>query len=165
MTNCLYLVCPTDFLETTINKRFKGNNFFYSSLGNAVEFNESLIYELKSLIQKHHITSVRFVLSYNNKMVLDALNKQAYSDIAGMNSFYTELNKCKQRSKVSWNINNKQFCVLSYYLNAKVKQLQFKLANSVSQKLSIKAKVYNHKYKRFTKAYSNLICLEKHQLN
>ena len=157
----LYLLCPTDCLEPIINNTFKYENYFYTSLGNSFASDIETLKGIKELVKNHSIKEIYFVLSKDNKIILDALGNQSFSGIKGLNNFYNEIRKQKKRSKVSAQIGNRQFSVLSYYLNKKVKELQLELNHSIK----ISGKIYNRNKDMFTNTYANLICLEKHHLN
>ena len=63
MKKCLYFICPTDCLESTIQSTFHQENFFYSSLGNSVNFNECELNQAKQLICDKGIREISFILA------------------------------------------------------------------------------------------------------
>ena len=161
MRNSLFLLCPTDCLESNINKTFKRQNYFCTSLGNSFAFEAETIAHIRGLVQKHHIQEIYFVLSEDNQIVLDALGGQFFSDIRGLEEFYGEIRKQKEHSEIVWQRGLHQFSVLSYYLNKKIKELNGLLNNTIS----IHGKIYNKYEDSFNDIYSDLICIEKHSLN
>ena len=46
METTLFLLCPTDCLESKINEEFKGDNLFYSSLANNYSFDSKTIRDI-----------------------------------------------------------------------------------------------------------------------
>jgi len=164
MQKYLYLLCPTDCLESIINNTYKHENYFYTSLGNSVIFDDSSLEQIKRLIKKHDIREISFVLSISNQIVLDALENQYFSDIKGLNNFYNEISRQKERSKISSQRNHLKFSLLSYYLNKKIKELQLQL-NNLSNQLIIRGKIYSKHQNAFADIYSDLVCLDKYQLN
>jgi len=72
MCKCLYLICPTDYLESIINKNYPNNSIFYTSLGNSFLPDKETLKHLKELIVLHKITEIQFILSEDNPIVLDA---------------------------------------------------------------------------------------------
>ena len=162
---CFYLICPTDCLEQTINKKFKHENYFYTSLDNSFINDSTTIENLKSFIKKQHIKTIFLVLSMDNKIILDALGVNDFSNIGALNKFYKEIRKQKRRSKISLNKGNLQFGVLSYFLNKKIKELEFQLHNISNLPITISGKIYNRDQDKFMNIYSDLVYLEKHHLN
>ena len=161
---CLYLICPTDCIESIINRAYKCENYFYTSLGNSFVFDSKTINELYQIIEKHCITDICFVLSNNNKIIIDALGNQCYSNLNGLNNFYNEITKQKVRSEITSQNNNRKFLLISYYLNNKICELQL-LLNALSNKPYISGKIYSSCQNIFLDIYSNLVCLDKHHLN
>ncbi|WP_158447905.1 hypothetical protein [Aquimarina longa] len=101
----------------------------------------------------------------DNQIILDALGNHIFFDIGGLNNFYNEITRQKEHSKTSTQTGNRQFSVLSYYLNKKIKELQLELNNLSNQSIKIKGKIYNRHQDTFTDIYSDLICLNKYHLN
>jgi len=163
MHKCFFLICPTDCLEHTINKSFKNVNYFYTSLGNSFIYDSNTIGHIRKIIEKHNIKEIYFVLSMDNKIVLDALNNNEFSNIRALHNFKTEIRRQKERSKIAFQEENLQFTVLSYYLNKKIKELQLAILSKESVKIS--GKIYHRDTDTFTSIYSDLIALEKYQLN
>ncbi|WP_353778374.1 hypothetical protein [Winogradskyella sp. 3972H.M.0a.05] len=165
MHKALFLLCPTDCLESIINDTFKHENYFYTSLGNSFISDTETIENIKELIIQHNIRKIYFVLSDDNKIILDALGGQSFSDIRGLQKFYTEVTRQKERSEVLWQTDNRQFSILSYYLNNKIKELQLELDNLPIHLPRISGKIYFRQKNIFSNIYSDLICIEKHYLN
>ena len=63
METTLFLLCPTDCLESKINEEFKGDNLFYSSLANNSSFDSKTIRDIEELVNRYSIKEVYFVLS------------------------------------------------------------------------------------------------------
>jgi len=165
MQKTLYFVCPTDCLEAVINRSFRSKNYYYTSLGNSVVFDEETICSIKELILKHTITEIFFVLSISNPIINDALKNQVFSGIRGLNSFYDEVLRQKRRSEVLYREYNRQFTILSYHLNKKIKELQLVLNGLNIHELKIAGKVYCGQEDIFNKIYSDLVCTECFSLN
>ena len=165
MHKCFYLICPTDCLEHTINMKFKHDNYFYGSLGNSFSCDCKTIDYIRNFIKKHNIKEIYFVLSIDNKIVLDALGAKESSNIESLHNFYNDIKNQKERSNVSFKEKDNQFTMLSFYLNNKIKELEFLLCNLSNRTIKIGAKIYHKKQDAFTKIYSDLVCLEKHHLN
>ncbi|KAB1159433.1 hypothetical protein F7018_03740 [Tenacibaculum aiptasiae] len=165
MNKVLFLLCPTDCLETVVNDTFKYQNYFYTSLGNSFSPNHKTLDSLKELIIKNHIKNICFVLSNDNKIILDALGGQSFSNISGLDSFYNKITKEKRHSELVWLGDHRQDAIFSYFLNNKIKELQLSLGNFPRQSVKISGKVYNRYENNFKSIYSNLTCLKKHSLN
>ncbi|MFT7073820.1 MAG: hypothetical protein ACJAX3_002820, partial [Patiriisocius sp.] len=61
MKKHLFFICPTDYLEFTINQSFKDKNYYFTSLGNSVKFHSETMYEIKHLIRKYDIREISFI--------------------------------------------------------------------------------------------------------
>ncbi|MEM6966831.1 MAG: hypothetical protein AAF573_18850, partial [Bacteroidota bacterium] len=120
----LYFICPTDNLETIIENKFSQENYFYSSLGNSVTFRGEELRQTKKLIQTKNINEVSFVLSYENCMVVDALNNQNFANVRGLNSFFHQIISKKESVEISWKTTNSRFLILSYFLHEKIKEFK-----------------------------------------
>ncbi len=121
MQKCFFLICPTDCLESTINKIFKYENYFYTSLGNSFNYENKTLESIKKIIRKHKIKEIYFVISIDNKIILDAFGYQFFSEIRGLKKLYNEIISQKEESKISLQRGNDKFLVLSYYLNKRIR--------------------------------------------
>lgn len=161
----LYLLCPTDCLESIISNTFKYENYFYTSLGNSFAPDTETLKSIKQLIEKHHIKEIYFILSMDNQIVLDAFGDQNFSKIAGLSNFFIEIEKQNRRSEIVAQSWNRQFSIISYYLNKKIKMLQLELNNLSNGPIKIGGKMYNKYQDAFADIFSDLVCLEKYHLN
>ena len=160
MKKCLYYICPTDSIESIIEQTFHQENYFYSSLGNSINFTDNELKETKKLIYLKKIREIVFVLSEDNKIVLDALGNQNFSDIRGLNSFYNQVVGKKKHLEMTWKTLNPQFLILSYFLNQKIKKLENGLNDLIIDPLTITGKIYNKQENVFKDIYSDLILTE-----
>lgn len=165
MPKCLYLLCPTDCLETIINNTFSDDNYFYASLGNSFVADTKSVACIKRLVEKHKIEKIRFILSTDNKVVLDALGEQYFSRMRRLRGFYLEMEKQNKRSEVLTQNRDREFSVISYYLNQKVKRLQLDLNTLPNNPIHISGKIFNRNLDSFSPIYSDLVCLETFHLN
>ena len=165
MNKHLFFVCPNDYLEPVLNKSFGYTNHYYTSLGNSVVFDEDTICEIESLIRKHGITKICFVLSDCNPIIYDALGNQDFSEIRGLNHFYNEIVRQREYSENSWQMCNRQHLILAYYLYKKVEELQFGLSSLLADEIKISGKIYNKQENVFSDVYNDLICVEHFSLN
>ena len=161
----LFLLCPTDCLESVIRNRFSKESYFYTSLGNSFVYDIKTLDSIKELVHEHTIDRIYFVLSDDNQIILDALGGQFFSEIRGLKAFYNEILEQKKLSEVLWTANEREFSILSYFLNNKIKELQHKLDNEIDYPIKIGGKIFNRDENIFKDIYSDLICLEKHALN
>lgn len=166
MQKCLYLLCPTDCLELKINNIFRDENYFYTSLGNSVMFDDyKTLNQLKKLIKKHDIKKIYFVLSNDNQIILNAFDNDDFLGIERLYHLYNEITKQREDSSITVQKGKLQFSFLSYYLNKKIKALETELKGLSKNNIKINGKIYNKEREIFTDIYPNLVCLEKHQLN
>jgi len=157
MENNLFLLCPTDGLESVINHSFKGRNFFFTSLGNSLFLDKGILFDIEELIRKLEITSVYLILSKYNLFINDALSKQKFYEIQGMKNFYHEIYNLKKDSENSWQKDNQLYLVLSYYLEKRIKELKNKLSIIGKDSLKINGKIYNLQQGVFVQTYFSLL--------
>ncbi|RNC90148.1 MAG: hypothetical protein ED555_12015 [Allomuricauda sp.] len=161
----LYFICPTDHLEPVINESSDNGSHYYTSLGNSVVFTKYTINQIEHLIAKYNIEEATFILSSTNPIIRDALERQDFSGIRGLNGFYDEIARQKRYSKVLWQEHNNQFIILSYYLNKKIEELQHKLKAQFANQIKITGKIYDKKKNTFDEIYPNLVCTKFFSLN
>lgn len=165
MNKALFLLCPTDCLETTVNNTFEYENYFYTSLGNSFALDSKTLISIKEFIIKHNIKQIHFVLSNDNPIISDALEGQFFSEMTGLKKLYEEIKIQKENSEILWSTLDNQFLILSYFLNVKIKELQIKLSYILDYFVEISGKIYNRQEDRFIQIQSALTCLEKQHLN
>ncbi len=165
MQKYLFLVCPTDCLEHTINKTFKYENFFYTSLGNSFIYDSKTIDYIRHFVRKHHIEEIYFVLSMDNKIVSDVSGNNEFSNIRSLTNFYKDITKQKEHSQLLFQRSNDQFTVLSYFLNKKIKELESQLTDLSNHSIQIGGKIYHRDQNVFTNIRSDLVCLQKYHQN
>ena len=157
-------MCPTDCLETSINEKFKSENYFYTSIGNSFNLDKMSMEHIKKLIVKHKIKNIDFVLSLDNSFISYVLNKRFNLQDKGLKKYQENINKKKIQAKIIDQKVNHRYLLLSYILNDKIKELKVKLADSIVL-ITINGKIYDKKLDDFTYIYSELINLEKHNMN
>lgn len=165
MKKCLYFICPTDGLEFIINGTFHHENYFYSSLGNSVTFNDDDLNQTKKLICNRGIREISFVLSDDNRIVLDALGSQDFSNIKGLKKFYDQVIIEKKQLEMSWQILHPQFSILSSFLNHKIEDLKNGLSDLMIGEITLNGKIYRKKEHTFDDVFSHTICQEEFILN
>ena len=165
MQKRLYLLCPTDCLETVINNRFKDENYFYSSLGNSFHVEDNTVDSIRKIIKTHDINEVSFVLSNRNHIVKDALGTQDFIQLRGLSCLYHQISTQKKYSDIFWKTDYNQFSVLSYYLNTKIIELQLELGRINMGSIVINGKIYDRLTNNFKTIHPNLLCFKKCHLN
>ena len=156
MPGHLYFICPTDHLEPVINDVFDQENFFITSLGNSIVFNEDMISEVNELLDLKGIRNIFFVLSDNNRIVLEALEKE-YSEKSGLSELSFKIKRQRKCAEELWNKNNHQIVTLSYHLNDKIRELRQELNSIRMDTTPINGLIYDTCEKTFKSIYSNLI--------
>ena len=156
----LIFVCPSDHLESIINYRFKGENYFHSSLANSVVFDNTTIKEIVTLIESKQIEEIHFVLSDDNQIFYDAFGKQKLADLMGLSDFYAEITKQRLHSTSKWHKENLNKAILSQYLHRKKGELESLLEVYTHLRLKFNIHLYNRKRQVFNKAQSDAIELE-----
>lgn len=163
--NKLFLVCPTDFLESKINEvNYNSNNYFYTSLGNSLNTDLKTFLGIKEILNKHSIEEVHFVLSSSNKIILDALKGQSFSSIRNLNNYHKKINQLKAH-KICKTQDETEYLSISFYLNNKIKEVQQFLNISSLASVKVTGLIYDSKTDHFENIYPALFCLEHFQLN
>lgn len=165
MRKYLHFVCPTDHLESVIKYTYKGDHFFLSSLGNSETFDTDSLRQIKKMLEIHDIRQIIFVLSDNNRIVRDALNKQNISKFEGLQSLSKQVIEKKENCELRWQTYDLQFLILSWHLHNKVQSLQYELEEEFHDQLIIQAKIYKRRENTFCNIYSDLIFREDFSLN
>ena len=165
MQKHLYFVCPTDHLETVINKTYNRENYFCTSLGNSISFGNEMILQLIELIESKSIEEISFILSDDNCIVLDAMGKSDFSTISGLNQLYCQILKSKEHYQGIWVRDDLSQLILSYHLNWKTDELRLALKDKLYPQLPIHAKIYVRGKCSFRNVYSSLIYQEYLSLN
>ncbi len=158
-------MCPTDCLEARINEQYNTVNYFYTSLGNSFNIDQLSLKNIQELIKKHSIKNIYFVLSSDNRFILDALKGQFSNKIGNLESFYKEIKHQKIISEKTCYTDNNEHLIISHFLNKKINQLHKELANFEANNFHIRGLVYDKYKNSFLTIYSNLTIISKHQLN
>lgn len=82
------------------------------------------------------------------------MKKKLYINIANLNKYLETFWQSKY-----------EFSILSYHLNNKIKELQRILSDLPVSSIKINGEIYDKQSNKFITIYSDLICLEKHNLN
>lgn len=161
--NILFLICPTDFLETILNSRFKGRNYFYTSLGNNIQLeDESTVGQIKRIIEEKEIQQISIVLKENNTF-FDPLNKRV-NIISSVYQLNKEITKSKvEISKFQNPLDSKKLCI-SNFLNRKLHNLQRKVSYEFPQ-ISVNAILYNENQQKLISVKHDLISQAQFSLN
>ena len=165
METTLFLLCPTDCLESKINKEFKGDNLFYSSRANNYSFCMNTVANLEELIINNDIKEIYFVLSTQNKIILDTIAGQSLSQIRGFQNFDHLTNKHKELSELFWNSTDTKRVIISYFNNHKIEQLKENFRSDINRLVRIKGKIFFKTENEFLNIYSKLVCLNHLNLN
>ena len=161
----LYFVCPTDHLETVINNHFPQKNYYLTSLGSSFHFNCGFVEEINSLMETKEITEINFVLSDNNKLILDALKSQDFKNVRGLKRFYDVIIEKEKRTTAVWQTSDIQISIISYYLDLKKSELQSQLSNRFSDRIKISTKIYFRRKNVFNEIYPDIFSLNPFHLN
>ncbi len=165
MQRRLFFICPTDCLESIINRTFGYNQCYYTSIGNSVVFDEDTTAQIERLIIKHNIQDIFFVLSNTNPIIRDALEDQHFHGIRGLDHIYTSISKQKNYSEILWQNNSALSTILSHHLNKKIKELRIQLGRLRLRQIRISGMIYNQNDNVFDDIYSDLIFKDYFSLN
>jgi len=165
MKKILYFICPTDGLESIINTVFPHENYYYTSLGNSVTFNQEVLKQTEKLIHRRKIEEITFVLADDNRIMLDAVGQRNHLDITGLGRFYHQVSLQKEKAKLSWQTQDTPLLLPSYYLNEKITEFQHGLEDTLRDKLQVNGKIYRRRTRIFSEVYPDFVCLEGVNMN
>jgi hypothetical protein len=166
MDKHLYFICPSDHLEATINKTYKQENYFCTSLANSLSFDDKTITCIRGLIESKHIFDITFVLATDNPVVKDALIGHHFSNINGLSKFNQLMYARKQRFGLLIQKKDLSYSMLNYHLHVKVNELRKTLQELwFAKHIKIDAKLYNREQHHFRQANLNTFYKESFSLN
>ena len=153
----LYFVCPSDNLESLIDKKFPQENYFLSSLGSSISFNSDFIEEVNALIESKGIEKITFVLSDDNKLVHDGIKNQNFGNINDLRKLYKNISDHKRLTTKVYLEKNAQKLITSHLLKQKINEMNMNLSEWLSSKVNIDAKIYSRNNDSFNGVPSNLV--------
>jgi len=165
MKNHLYFICPTDFLEAVINKTFKQENYFLTSLGNSMSFDIIALGQIKELIVKKNILEITFILSDDNQVLSGNLKNKSKLNFDWLNGINHQIITQKKTSQIVWSTKINPSLIVSYHLHNKIKELRQGLGSLFIDQLRISGKIYNREQNSFDDIFSDLFCIKHFNLN
>ena len=165
MQKNLYFLCPSENLEAVIEKSFPQENYFLSSLGNSISFSDDFILDINSLIESKGIGKITFILSNNNRFILDAMKNQEFKYIKELKEYYKTIEKRKVLTIKSYKNKNFTSLITSHILKTKINELNSNLFDWIRNKISIEGKIYDPTKNKFFDVRINIIEPESLFLN
>ena len=165
MQKNLYFLCPSENLEAVIEKSFPQENYFLSSLGNSISFSDDFILDINSLIESKGIGKITFILSNNNRFILDAMKNQEFKYIKELKEYYKTIEKRKVLTIKSYKNKNFTSLITSHILKTKINELNSNLFDWIRNKISIEGKIYDPTKNMFFDVIINIIEPESLFLN
>ena len=165
MQKNLYFLCPSENLEAVIEKRYPQENYFLSSLGNSISFSDDFILDINSLIESKGIGKITFILSNNNRFILDAMKNQEFKYIKELKEYYKTIEERKVLTIKSYKNKNFTSLITSHILKTKINELNSNLFDWIRNKISIEGKIYDPTKNMFFDVRINIIEPESLFLN
>ena len=153
----LYFVCPSDNLESLIDRKFPQENYFLSSLGNSISFSSDFIEEVNALIESKGIEKITFVLSEDNKFVHDGIKNQDFDNINDLRKLYKNISDHKRLTSKIYREKNVQKLITSHLLKQKIKEMNLNLSDWLISKVNVDAKIYSRNNNVFNGVPNNLV--------
>ena len=160
MQNRLFFLCPSDHLEPVIDRVYGDKKYYLTSLGNSIEFTKKMISEVEDLLQSSQVNHITFVLSKTNTIAADALAQKEFSEECGLMCFQEKICRCERTAKRLWQKDDYHFLILSYYLNAKIRELKFGLKHWYNHQPKVNGKIYYKEDGAFYDIHHDLTCRE-----
>ena len=165
MQKNLYFLCPSENLEAVIEKRYPQENYFLSSLGNSISFSDDFILDINSLIESKGIGKIIFILSNNNRFILDAMKNQEFKYIKELKEYYKTIEERKVLTIKSYKNKNFTSLITSHIIKTKINELNSNLFDWIRNKISIEGKIYDPTKNMFFDVRINIIEPESLFLN
>ncbi len=156
----LFLICPTDYLETQLNAIYGKDNYYYTSLGNSIELNKMHLGQIKKLIHKKQILEIIFILKENNNIISHSIKGNNLNDIKGMAKLSKEIKQYKPFVSHFTQEFIEQKLYISYLLNKKTLFLTEYLRPDFPE-VEIKAMIYENTNNRLINVIHPLLSNEK----
>jgi hypothetical protein len=75
--NRLFIICPTDAIETYIHKHFKGNNYIFPILGLSLDLEDYYLQrQLQSMVSIYDITAIYLIQRNDNPIIKNIFLKK-----------------------------------------------------------------------------------------
>lgn len=145
----LFFICPTDCLETIINETFQSDNYFLTSLGNTMTFEQGLLDQVIALIETKDINEISFILSDDNRIIQDAFRNREFSKINGLSELYHKIANQRLHSRLLCHTDTFNHLILSNHLNKKIQELRPKLSNWLADRIILNTKIYEPQNRLF----------------
>jgi len=161
----LYFICPTDNLETIIENTFSNTNYYLSSLGNTINFDQGFIEEVNAQIRAKGISEITFILFDTNRIILDLYALEEKKSMENIDKFFSNEHKNKEDKTISEQQGVYYSQLIATYLYSKIRELQLAMSESSHKHLKINGQVYNRKMNIFTEIKNRTACYSSFSLN
>ncbi|MCT4583086.1 MAG: hypothetical protein N4A35_16870 [Flavobacteriales bacterium] len=149
MKKHLYFVCPTDYLEAKIEDFYNEESYYYTSLGNSLDLKGENINELIHLIEVKGIDEIIFVLSNENEVVRQIVNKEYYTFFKGFNRLYYKVNKYNSTMAKLWESYDEKDLIAAF-LSTRIKEMQAMLQTQMGGKnIKVDGKIFDRVNNQF----------------
>lgn len=153
MQRQLFFICPSDCLEPKINTSYTQENYFYTSLGNAVDFDSNTVLELKQLMLAKNIRRVFFMLSDDNRFIFDSTTRKTSSSIEVVQSLCAVSALENKLVQLFWKKCDTKKVILTNLMNTKIEAFKLALGFS-SEELDVKGIIYEKAKNNFNEIQS-----------
>ncbi|MEM6725128.1 MAG: hypothetical protein AAF598_13905 [Bacteroidota bacterium] len=126
-------------------------------MGHLIHFDQDTIENLDRLIFEKRIQTIHFVLSDDNRIVLDVLGKQRAKNINSLQGIKPSF----EYTPINYHTPDQQFLALSYYLNYKIEAFRQSFKKRKIHHPIINGKIYFHHQQIFQNIYAKLIDHER----
>ena len=165
MLKHLYFICPTDNIETIIENTFSNTNYYLSSLGNTINFDQGFIEEVNAQIRAKGISEITFILSDTNRIILDLYSLEEKKSMENIDKFFSNQRKNKEDKAISEHEAVFHSQLIATYLYSKIRELQLAMSESSYNHLKVNAQVYNRQMNMFTKIKNSTACYSSFSIN
>ena len=123
MQNNLYFICPSDHLEPIIDKKFGHKNYYITSLGNSIVFDQASVCEVNELLNTKNIKNIFFVLSSTNRILGEVMVDDQKNSL-DLSLFQKRIITQMKCAKEIWQPAHYEFLTFSYHLNDQIEDLR-----------------------------------------
>lgn len=150
MSAKLFLICPTDFIEHTIENEFESECFYYTALGLNFHWDNDTVNAILCLVQKYSIDDIVFVSDFRNTFYKNCLEeKKVLNTCDSFLKLSQKLKSIKPQFYFSKNHDERMKALASKHLCEQENKLKMMLAENNQYKIS--ALLFDKKTDAFSK--------------
>ncbi|MCH2197446.1 MAG: hypothetical protein MK081_01580 [Flavobacteriales bacterium] len=160
----LFFICPTDGLEMAIHNQSSAKNYFLSSLGNALVFDQKAMIDIVDFIIAKDIETVNCVLSTTNYIVAEMFEIGTVNPM-DLQSKSDQNRKTRGKGKVICLANDLSHSLVGLYLRKQLETLNAIIRSEHQVNLNIQGYIFDSYTNKFIDLRPSGNVVERSTLN